>query len=59
MPNHAKCASWCRRVAGKLAMAAAFSTVLSGTMLAQQSQQLVTGKKISPWVPTPKSATCR
>ena len=48
MRNSSKRLSWCRRAVGKLAMTAAAGAMLSGTMLAQQPLQLVTGKKITP-----------
>ncbi len=48
MRSSIKRLSWCRQAAGKLALAAIAGTLLSGTMLAQQPLQLVTGKKISP-----------
>ncbi len=38
----------CRALAGKLALAAVATTVLSGTTLAQSASQLVTGKRITP-----------
>ena len=48
MPSSRKHLSWCRHAAANLIFAAMAVAILSGTMLAQQPLQLVTGKKISP-----------